>query len=99
MFDEVDTGIGGSTAAKVGNLLRRLGEHTQVFCVTHQAQVASNANWHMKVAKTSKNKQTYSEVKQLIGEAKITELARMISGAEMTEQTLAHARSLLTQVH
>ena len=98
MFDEVDTGIGGSTAAKVGSLLRRLGQHSQVFCVTHQAQVASNANWHMKVEKNTKNKQTFSQITPLIGEEKITELARMISGAEMTEQTLAHARSLLEQV-
>jgi len=98
MFDEVDTGIGGQTAAKVGQLLRRLGQHSQVFCVTHQAQVASNANWHMKVEKNTKDKQTFSQITPLIGEEKITELARMISGAEMTEQTLAHARSLLEQV-
>lgn len=98
MFDEVDTGIGGSTAAKVGQLLRRLGTHTQVFCVTHQAQVASNANWHMKVEKMIKDNQTYSTLKLLMGEDKIEELARMISGVEMTEQTLAHAKALLEQV-
>ncbi len=98
MFDEVDTGIGGTTAAKVGQLLRRLGTHTQVFCVTHQAQVASNANWHIKVEKIIENNQTYSQLCVLIGEDKIQELARMISGVEMTEQTMAHARALLEQI-
>lgn len=98
MFDEVDTGIGGATAAKVGQLLRRLGNHTQVFCVTHQAQVASNANWHMKVVKKAEKNATFSEVSQLTEQQKIAELARMISGMEMTEQTMAHAKALLEQV-
>lgn len=98
MFDEVDTGIGGTTAAKVGQLLRRLGTHTQVFCVTHQAQVASNANWHIIVEKLIEDGQTFSQLRVLLGEEKIAELARMISGVEMTEQTLAHAKSLLDQV-
>lgn len=98
MFDEVDTGIGGTTAAKVGQLLRRLGTHTQVFCVTHQAQVASNANWHIKVEKIIKDNQTFSQLRTLMGDDKIIELARMISGVEMTEQTMAHAKALLEQV-
>lgn len=98
MFDEVDTGIGGATAAKVGQLLRKLGDHTQVFCVTHQAQVASNANWHMKVIKKAQKNATHSEVCLLTEQEKVAELARMISGMEMTEQTMAHARALLEQV-
>jgi DNA repair protein RecN (Recombination protein N) len=98
MFDEVDTGIGGATAAQVGQLLRRLGNHTQVFCVTHQAQVASNANWHMKVMKSTDKKSTHSQVMVLNAEDKVEELARMISGMEMTEQTRAHAKALLEQV-
>lgn len=97
IFDEVDTGIGGQTAAKVGQLLRRLGNHTQVFCVTHQAQVASNANHHFLVEKKDKNKKTISEVKALSDKEKVNELARMLSGVTMTKQTLAHAKELLAQ--
>lgn len=97
MFDEVDSGIGGAIAAQVGVLLRRLANHTQVFCVTHQAQVASNANWHIKVVKQSSKQQTQSKLWLLDGEHKISELARMMSGVEVTEQTLAHARELLAQ--
>jgi DNA repair protein RecN (Recombination protein N) len=97
MFDEVDSGIGGAVAAKVGILLRKLGQHTQVFCVTHQAQVASNANWHMKVEKNIVNRQTFSTICPISEAEKIEELARMLSGVEMTSQTLAHAKTLLEQ--
>lgn len=97
IFDEVDTGIGGATAAKVGQLLKRLGQHTQVFCVTHQAQVAANANHHLLVQKETKHQQTYSHISALTENEKVEELARMLSGVTMTEQTLAHARALLAQ--
>jgi DNA repair protein RecN (Recombination protein N) len=97
MFDEVDSGIGGAVAAKVGILLRKLGQHTQVFCVTHQAQVASNANWHMKVEKNIVNRQTFSTICKISEAEKVEELARMLSGVEMTSQTLAHAKTLLEQ--
>lgn len=98
IFDEVDTGIGGVQAASVGQLLRRLGDHTQVFCVTHQAQVAANANTHFLVSKSVKNKMTESAFTVLEGEAKVSELARMLSGVTMTQETLSHAKNLLEQV-
>jgi DNA repair protein RecN (Recombination protein N) len=97
IFDEVDTGIGGVTAAAVGQLLQRLGNHTQVFCVTHQAQVASNALHHFMVEKTTKNKQTYSDICKLNDKDRIDELARMLSGLKVTKQTKAHAKELLSQ--
>lgn len=97
IFDEVDTGIGGVQAAKVGQLLRRLGDHTQVLCVTHQAQVASNANCHYLVVKETKKKQTYLKMNILKQEEKVNELARMLSGVEVTKQTVAHAKELLEQ--
>lgn len=97
IFDEVDTGIGGAQAAKVGQLLKRLGNHTQVLCVTHQAQVAANANWHYQVAKQTKKQQTFLSVNLLEKEDKVSELARMLSGVKMTKQTLDHARNLLEE--
>ncbi len=97
VFDEVDTGIGGVQAANVGKLLRRLGDHTQVFCITHQAQVAAYANTHFLVKKESLNNQTVSSFIKLTEIDKISELARMLSGETMTKETKQHAKKLLEQ--
>ncbi|MDI9819036.1 MULTISPECIES: DNA repair protein RecN [unclassified Legionella] len=99
LFDEVDVGIGGATAALVGQLLRKLGERLQVFCVTHQPQVASCAHHHFIVEKHSDNKQTYSRIIALGNNEKVDEIARMLGGLTITEQTRSHARELLTQSH
>lgn len=96
-FDEVDVGIGGATAALVGQMLRRLGERLQVFCVTHQPQVAASAHHHFVVEKHSDNEQTYSQIVPLINSEKIDEIARMLGGLTITEQTRSHAKELLTQ--
>ncbi|MDF1684286.1 MAG: DNA repair protein RecN [Legionellaceae bacterium] len=96
-FDEVDVGIGGATAARVGRLLRTLGSRLQVFCVTHQAQVAAAAHHHMLVKKHSDNTHTFSEVLALSAEAKIEEIARMLGGLHMTAETQNHAKSLLLE--
>ncbi len=95
IFDEVDTGIGGKTAATVGKLLRRLGAHTQVFCITHQAQVAAYAHHHYQVSKTNRNGQTFSKIEQLDKKHQVNEIARMISGLEITKQTILHAKELI----
>ena len=97
LFDEVDVGIGGATAALVGQLLRKLGERLQVFCVTHQPQVASNAHHHFMVEKQSDNEQTFSHVIRLSDKDKVDEIARMLGGLTITEQTLSHAKELLAQ--
>lgn len=99
LFDEVDVGIGGVTAALVGQLLRELGTRLQVFCVTHQPQVASCAHHHFMVEKQSDNEQTFSSVICLTEPQKIDELARMLGGLTITEQTRSHARELLVQSH
>ena len=96
-FDEVDVGIGGATAARVGQLLRTLGSRLQVFCVTHQAQVAAAAHHHMMVKKHSDNTHTFSEVITLGSDAKISEIARMLGGLHMTEETENHAKALLLE--
>ena len=97
LFDEVDVGIGGATAALVGQLLRKLGERLQVFCVTHQPQVASNAHHHFMVEKQSDNEQTFSHVIKLSDTDKVDEIARMLGGLTITEQTRSHAKELLEQ--
>lgn len=97
MFDEVDVGIGGATAALVGRLLQKLGERLQVFCVTHQPQVAAHAHQHFVVAKFTDNLETYTTIEPLINSEKIDEIARMLGGLTITEQTRLNARDLLDQ--
>ena len=97
LFDEVDVGIGGPTAALVGQLLRKLGDRLQVFCVTHQPQVASCAHHHFRVEKHSDDEQTFSQVIALAESEKVDEIARMLGGLTITEQTRSHARELLGQ--
>jgi DNA repair protein RecN (Recombination protein N) len=97
LFDEVDVGIGGATAALVGQLLRNLGERLQIFCVTHQPQVAASAHHHFVVEKNTDKQHTYSSVKPLIQETKVDEIARMLGGLKVTDQTRSHAKELLAQ--
>lgn len=97
LFDEVDVGIGGATAALVGQLLRKLGQRLQVFCVTHQPQVASAARHHFMVEKRTLNEQTFSKVVLLPEHERINEIARMLGGLTITEQTRSHARELIAQ--
>ena len=94
-FDEVDVGIGGATAALVGKLLRKLGERLQIFCVTHQPQVAANAHQHFKVEKEIRSGKTYTHIHLLKQSEKIDEIARMLGGIEVTEQTKLHAQEML----
>jgi DNA repair protein RecN (Recombination protein N) len=94
-FDEVDVGIGGTTAAIVGRLLRQLGKSHQVICITHQPQVAASAahHWHVEKALGSNNTDIAFAV--LEKEQRIDELARMLGGITVTEQTTAHAKEML----
>jgi DNA repair protein RecN (Recombination protein N) len=95
LFDEVDVGIGGATAALVGKMLRKLGERLQVFCVTHQPQVAASAHNHFMVEKESDHSQTTTNITLLKSTDKIDEIARMLGGLKVTEQTRSHAKELL----
>lgn len=95
IFDEIDSGIGGSVAAIVGKQLQAIGKSQQVLCVTHLPQVAAQANHHFRVIKTSSGASTESRITRLNGEDRIHEIARMLGGIEITPQTLAHARELL----
>lgn len=95
IFDEVDVGIGGQTAAIVGKLLQQLSEHTQVICITHQPQVAAFGHQHYRVIKQLHNEQTFSQIELLNSSARVEELARMLGGKTITAHTRAHAAELL----
>jgi DNA repair protein RecN (Recombination protein N) len=94
VFDEVDVGIGGGIAEVVGDLLRTLGERSQVLVVTHQPQVAAKGHRHLLVTKTGEDA-VHSELTLLAGAARIEEVGRMLGGAKLTDSTLAHAREML----
>ncbi len=95
LFDEVDVGIGGGVAEVVGRRLKELARRYQVFCVTHQPQVAALADTHFGVSKSVDKAQTRTQVTQLTETARIEELARMLGGLRITEQTRSHAEEML----
>jgi len=97
IFDEVDSGVGGGVAEIVGKQLRLLGKTNQVVCITHLPQVASQAHQHLRVQKKSARKQTQTNVYPLNNNERIEEIARMLSGVEITEQSLAHAEDMITR--
>ncbi|PIZ03996.1 MAG: DNA repair protein RecN [Gammaproteobacteria bacterium CG_4_10_14_0_8_um_filter_38_16] len=96
IFDEVDVGIGGKTAEWVGKLLRELSKKAQVLCVTHLPQVAANGHHHFKAEKVSEGSHTTTRISLLSKAAQTNELARMLSGATITEKSISHAKELLT---
>ncbi|MFN2382494.1 MAG: DNA repair protein RecN, partial [Guyparkeria sp.] len=95
IFDEVDTGIGGATAAIVGAHLRALGDSRQVLCVTHLPQVAAHGHHQARIEKDEQADSTRTWVRGLGADERVEELARMLGGREVTDQTRAHARELL----
>jgi DNA repair protein RecN (Recombination protein N) len=97
VFDEVDAGIGGAVAEIVGRQLRALGEHNQVLCVTHLAQVASQAHRQFRVSKLTDGKITRTALKSLGEAERVDEIARMLGGVDISEQARAHARDMLAR--
>jgi DNA repair protein RecN (Recombination protein N) len=95
IFDEVDSGIGGAVAETVGRLMKQLGKDRQVLAVTHLPQVAACADHHLLVAKQLVGKLTESSVKSIAGEARVSEVARMLGGEKLSNTTLAHAKEML----
>lgn len=95
IFDEVDVGISGPTAAVVGKMLRQLGESTQVMCVTHLPQVAGCGHQHFYVSKETDGAMTETHMRPLDKRARLQELARLLGGSEVTRNTLANAKELL----
>ena len=95
IFDEVDSGVGGATAEVVGRLLETIGKQAQVFCITHLPQVASRATHHYRVSKEQQGKATRVRLERLTESQRRVEIARMMAGETITEQSLEHARQML----
>jgi DNA repair protein RecN (Recombination protein N) len=95
IFDEVDVGIGGGIAEIVGKLLRQLGKFRQVLCVTHLPQVAAQGHHHLRVSKSGDGSGIQTDISALDGETRVQEIARMLGGVEITNQTLAHAQEMV----
>ena len=95
IFDEVDAGIGGRVAEKVGDKLKKVAETKQVFCITHLPQIAGMASSHYRVEKHVQGKRTRSGIRQLEFEERVEEVARMSSGEKITDASLKHARELI----
>ena len=96
IFDEVDAGVGGAVADAVGERLARLASDAQVLVVTHSPQVAARANHHWRIEKTQSKKSTVTQITPLEKPARVEEIARMLSGAEITEEARAAAERLLS---
>lgn len=95
IFDEIDTGIGGAVADAVGQRLKNLGDHLQVLVVTHHPQVASKGNHHLRVRKSSTEENTKTIIDGLSNTERLKEIARMLSGENITDEALATAKNML----
>lgn len=95
VFDELDTGISGATASAVGERLNKLAQNEQLLVITHSAQVAGFADKHFKISKHSDNDSTITSVDEITGNDRINEIARIISGAKITPESIATAKTLI----
>ncbi|MFL2988681.1 DNA repair protein RecN [bacterium] len=98
IFDEVDVGISGSTASKIGSALYELSKYSQVVCVTHLPQIASKTNdSHYKIFKTDSNNRIIAKIKELDTKSKINEIARLLSNEEITSDSIKQATNMMGQ--
>jgi DNA repair protein RecN (Recombination protein N) len=95
IFDEIDTGVSGETADKMGKLIREMAKGMQVICITHLPQIASKAHTHYFVYKVSDKKSTSSSIKKLSENDQLNEIARMLSGENLSAAALENAKELL----
>lgn len=98
IFDEIDTGISGSTSRKIGIKLKALAKERQVFCVTHSAQVASLADEHFKISKYTDDNRTYTRVTSLNYDDRVEEIARIISGMDISDASKISAKELIDNI-
>lgn len=101
IFDEIDTGVSGSVAAKMGNMICRMGRSMQVFAITHLPQVAAQGDAHYVVEKKTEGEgndaRTLSHIRELGSEERVFEVARLLSGASLSDEAVANARALLAE--
>jgi len=95
VFDEIDTGIGGRAAEAVGRKLKALAKGNQVLCVTHLPQIATFADQHYLIEKRAAGGRTKTTVRQITGEERTEEVARMLSGAKLTDTSRKHAEQMI----
>jgi DNA repair protein RecN (Recombination protein N) len=96
IFDEIDTGVSGKIADKMGNLIGEMAKNMQIFAITHLPQIASKGECHLLVYKEIDDKNTTrTEIRRISGEERLIEIARMLSGAKLTEAAVANAKELL----
>jgi DNA repair protein RecN (Recombination protein N) len=95
IFDEIDTGVSGEIADKMGDIMRKMSQNMQVFAITHLPQIAAKGSDHFEVYKVVDTEQTRTELRLLSKEQRIQEVAKMLSGANVSESALNHAKELL----
>ena len=95
IFDEIDTGVSGEIAIKMGEIMKTMSQRLQVFAITHLPQIAAKGNQHYKVFKFNQGETTISELKQLSETERVTEIAEMLSGKAITDSAIVHAKALL----
>ena len=95
IYDEIDSGVSGKAASRIGEVLRQSAEGHQILCITHTAQIAALADCHLLIQKNITNERTYTEIHPLDENGRVEALARLISGDHVTELSLANAREML----
>lgn len=95
IYDEIDSGVSGKAASRIGEVLRQSAEGHQILCITHTAQIAALADCHLLIQKSITNERTYTEIHPLDENGRVEALARLISGDHVTELSLANAREML----
>ncbi len=95
VFDEIDTGVSGRIASKVGKILRTLSLSHQIICITHLPQIAAMSDVHFHVSKKEAKDETIAEIKLLTEDEKVMEVAKLISGSEVTESATKSAKELI----
>jgi DNA repair protein RecN (Recombination protein N) len=95
MFDEIDTGVSGEVATKIGKIMSEMSMNMQVFTITHLPQIASRGNNHYKVFKKVTNSESFTQLKRLDQQERIEEIAQMLGGEKILDSALAHAKQLL----
>jgi DNA repair protein RecN (Recombination protein N) len=95
MFDEIDSGVSGEISNRMGDIMHKMSRNMQVFSITHLPQIASKGDHHFKVYKTDKEDSTQTQMKELLEDERVFELAEMLGGKSLSDSALAHARELL----
>ena len=95
IFDEIDTGVSGEVARKVGSVMKKMAKNQQLIVITHLPQIASLGDYHKYVYKTEKDNFIETQVKDLVGDDRIYEIAKMISGDDLTKHAIEQSKMLL----